>query len=347
MIGDPPTPPADLRDLAALSARIGADPLLIQGAGGNTSVKDGAVMWIKASGTLLADALTRDVFVACDLPAMRAALAADTVRADRAGDFALVKGGLRPSIETSLHAVFDQRVVVHVHCVNTLALCIRPDAQKALAPRLAGFDWAIVSYAKPGAYLAEAVRAALRPGTDVVVLRNHGLIVAADTVAEAGDLLGRVTAALEATPASAQPDLSTLAARAGDGFVPLPAGHPLHTVACSPHLTKAALAGSLYPDHVIFCGVGAHALAPTERPGDVVSRITAQGLPAPAFLLCPGQGALVREGASPGAQALTRCLGDVLVRLAPGAEVAVLNNAQNAELLDWDAEKYRQALNVG
>ena len=87
-------PPEDLKDLAALSARIGADPLLIQGAGGNTSIKDGGVMWIKASGTLLADALSRDVFVACDLPAMRAALASDTARADRAGDFALVKGGL-------------------------------------------------------------------------------------------------------------------------------------------------------------------------------------------------------------------------------------------------------------
>ena len=66
--------PHDLPALATLSARIGADPLLIQGAGGNTSVKEGGVMWIKASGTNLADALTRDVFVPCDLPAMRAAI---------------------------------------------------------------------------------------------------------------------------------------------------------------------------------------------------------------------------------------------------------------------------------
>ena len=49
-------PPEDFADLARLSARLGADPLVIQGAGGNTSVKDGAVMWIKASGTQLADA---------------------------------------------------------------------------------------------------------------------------------------------------------------------------------------------------------------------------------------------------------------------------------------------------
>jgi rhamnose utilization protein RhaD (predicted bifunctional aldolase and dehydrogenase) len=346
MTGADPGPPADLRDLAALSARIGADPLLIQGAGGNTSVKDGDVLWIKASGTLLADALTRDVFVACDLPAIRAAVVGNLAQADRAGDFAVVPGGLRPSIETSLHAVFAHRVVVHVHCVRTLALCIRPDAEAALAPRLAGFDWAIVPYTKPGARLAAAVRAALRPKTDVVVLRNHGLIVAAGTVAAAAALLDRVTAALAAEPVTAPPDLAALARRAGDGFVPLPGDHPLHAVACVPHLTRAALTGSLYPDHVIFCGVGAHALSPTETPGDVLRRIAAQGLPAPAFLLCPGQGALIRSDASAGAQALTRCLGDVLVRLAPGAQVAVLDDAQNAELLNWDAEKYRQALNA-
>ena len=75
-------PPHDLPALAAASARIGADPLLIQGPGGNTSIKDGGVMWIKASGTNLADALTRDVFVPCDLAAMRAAMTAGEARAD-------------------------------------------------------------------------------------------------------------------------------------------------------------------------------------------------------------------------------------------------------------------------
>jgi rhamnose utilization protein RhaD (predicted bifunctional aldolase and dehydrogenase) len=341
------TRPHDLPDLARLSARIGADPLLIHAAGGNTSVKDGATMWIKASGTLLADALTRDIFVACDLPAIRAALASDTARADRAGDFACVPGGLRPSIETSLHAVFDQRVVVHVHCVNTLALAIRPDAEAAIAPRLAGFDWAIVPYTKPGAHLACAVKAALGPATDVVVLRNHGLIVAADTVDAAGRLLDRVTEALSVSPLTQAPDMQALGAVAGDGFVPLPADDPLHAVACVPWLTRAAVQGSLYPDHVIFCGVGAIALAPSETPGQALARVAAQGLPPPAFLLCPGKGALIRADATAGARALARCLGDVLTRLAEGAEVVTLSLDQNAELLNWDAEKYRQSLNAG
>lgn len=338
-------PPHDLLTLAAASARIGADSLLIQGPGGNTSIKDGGVMWIKASGTNLADALTRDVFVPCDLAAMRAAMAAGEARADQPAEFALQKEGLRPSIETSLHAVFSQRVVVHVHCVNTLAFAVRPDSRLALASRLAGFDWAIVPYAKPGANLARQVSAVLGPRTDVVVLANHGLIVAAETVPAAMDLLERVVAAVSATPRYVSPEAG-LAARQEGGFVALPSDHPLHSVAMLPDLLALATSGSLYPDHVIFCGVGATALLPSETPSQAVARVAAEGLPAPVFLLVPDRGALLHEEASDGARALARCLGDVLLRMQQGSAVQTLTMTENAELLNWDAEKYRQALNV-
>ena len=158
----PLLPPAELAALRVLSARAGSDPTLTQAAGGNTSVKDGDVMWIKASGTQLADALTRDIFVPVDLPAMRSALAAGDSSADQPAAFAL-SGTLRPSIETSLHAVFSQRIVVHVHCVNSIALMICADARARLETRLAGFNWASVPYVKPGAQLATLVTAALAP----------------------------------------------------------------------------------------------------------------------------------------------------------------------------------------
>ncbi|TIP96878.1 MAG: class II aldolase, partial [Mesorhizobium sp.] len=32
---------------------------------------------------------------------------------------------LRPSIETTVHALMRQRVVVHVHCVNTISLAVQ------------------------------------------------------------------------------------------------------------------------------------------------------------------------------------------------------------------------------
>jgi len=341
-----PTAPVVLAELATLSARVGADPLLVQGAGGNTSVKSDGVMWIKASGTRLGDALTQDIFVPCDLAAMRAALAQGGARADQTEEFLLRPGGLRPSIETSLHAVFSQTIVVHVHCVNTIALAIRADAPAVLSAKLAGFDWAFVPYAKPGAFLARAVAAAMGPATDVLVLGNHGLIVAAGTVAAAEALLGRVVAALTVPPRHALHDPQTLAARAADGFEALAADHPLHSVAMHPDLLRAAQAGSLYPDHVLFCGLGAVVLAPNETPAQAVARQVATGWPKPPFLLVPGAGALIHSGASAGAVALTRCLGEVLLRVPEGVGLTWLTPAQNAELLDWDAEKYRLALDA-
>lgn len=340
------SPPPDLPSLAAFSARIGADPLLIQGAGGNTSVKADGVMWIKASGTMLADAQTRDIFVPCNLGAMRASMAAGEERADRPAEFALGSGTLRPSIETSLHAVFPHRVVIHVHCVNTIAIAIRPDAKSVLEQKLHGLNWAIVPYAKPGANLARQVMAVLGPETDVVVLANHGLIVAAETVAAAELLLFDVVGAVQADPLVIGPDLSGLSARADAEYSPLPADHPLHSVACTPHQLAAALEGSLYPDHVIFCGIGVTALAKGQTPAEATASARAAGVPMPPFLLAPGQGALMRKDATEGAKALARCLGDVLTRLPPSARVCALTEAENAELLNWDAEKYRQMLNA-
>src|SRR5262249_61363042 len=49
--------------LIDLSARIGTDPALVQGPGGNTSLKRDGTMWIKASGTWLSQAREPSIMV--------------------------------------------------------------------------------------------------------------------------------------------------------------------------------------------------------------------------------------------------------------------------------------------
>ena len=332
-----PARPADLAALAEYSAKIGADPLLIQAAGGNSSVKSGDVMWIKASGTVLADAMRRDIFVPCDLPKMRAALAAQSAIADQPQEFLLQEGGLRPSIETSLHAVFPQPVVVHVHCVHTLCMAIQADPLAAIGTALDHFSWGYVPYAKPGANLAAQVAGLVGGGeVDVIVLGNHGLIVAAETVGEVASLLAAVHEALRPKQApltgpTEMPDLPK-------GWQPAP--DSLIRLGKSEDLTALASAGSLYPDHVIFCGVAMRAVPSVADLPDPTDPDT------PPAILIQGQGAALRADASAGARALAQCLGDVLGRTAPDARLHYLSAAQNMELLDWDAEKYRQALNA-
>jgi rhamnose utilization protein RhaD (predicted bifunctional aldolase and dehydrogenase) len=53
----------------------------------------------------------------------------------------------------------------------------------------------------------------------------------------------------------------------------------------------------------------------------------------------------MRAGADRGAEAMAVCLADVTSRIEPSAPIRYLSLAENAELLNWDAEKFRQELN--
>ncbi len=320
--------------LRSLSAKVGSDPALVQGPGGNTSIKIGDTLWIKASGTWLRDARERDIFVPVALTPLRAAIEANAPSAEKAQEHviaALNPSGLRPSIETTVHALLPRRIVVHVHCIETIAACVPLDAEARLAEPLRGFEWAFISYRRPGLPLARAILERLSPSTDVLVLGSHGLAVAADTVAEAEALLGAVCARLARAPRpTPSPDLAALERLAvGTGYR-LPAFAETHATALDPVSLDHVRGGNLYPDHVIFLGprVGL-----SDMSGD------------PVLVLCPDVGALIRADANPGAEALARCLADVTARIPAGTALRYLTDAENAELLNWDAEKYRQALN--
>ena len=53
----------ELKKLSNLSEDIGKNLNLIQGAGGNSSVKIDEVLWVKASGYWLSDANKKNIFV--------------------------------------------------------------------------------------------------------------------------------------------------------------------------------------------------------------------------------------------------------------------------------------------
>lgn len=323
----------EFEDLRKLSARLGADPLLVQAAGGNTSLKQGGVMWIKASGTWLMEAAAKDIFVPLDLAALGKALAEDSPDCESCVNFVrqdLNPLGLRPSIETSVHGLMPQRVVLHVHCVNTIAWAIREDAESQLSARLTAFNWSFIPYARPGLQLSRAIREALKPGSDVMVLQNHGLAVAAETVAEAAALLGRVVEALQCPLRDfGTPDMAALEALAKDtGYMPARDPHA-HAPALDPMVLQLGCANVYYPDHVVFLG--------TEIPLDMAT--------GAAAIAVPGKGVLVKKDAKPAIEPMLRCLGDVFRRTTADARLKQLTREEIGALLNWDAEKYRQTLN--
>ncbi|AID28623.2 class II aldolase [Mesorhizobium huakuii 7653R] len=336
---------SEFRMLRSLSARIGADPLLVQGAGGNTSIKQSGVLWIKASGTWLKNARDDEIMVPVALAPLLDAVAHRSPAAEAAGQFTLADLNprqLRPSIETTVHALLPQKIVVHVHCVETISIAVQANAEALLEGRLRGLDWAFVPYRRPGLPLAQAIAERLKPATNVLVLGNHGLVVAADTVAEAALLLQRVTGLLARPPRPAPPpDLDALLRLASGSDYRLPASTAAHAVATDLASCRIAASGSLYPDHVIFLGIGSVIAGPGENAAAVVARNAA----VPTSILFPGKGVLMRRDANAGAEAMARCLADVVARVDGVARVNYLSPKENADLLNWDAEKYRQQLN--
>jgi rhamnose utilization protein RhaD (predicted bifunctional aldolase and dehydrogenase) len=335
--------------LRQLSARIGANPLLVQGAGGNTSIKEDGVLWIKASGKWLSEAARERMFVPVDFRPLLAAVRNGHPDAERAQKF-IAAGydpeGLRPSIETTVHALLPQKIVVHVHCVSTIAYAVRTDAETVIAPLLRSLPYAFIPYRRPGLPLARGISERLKPDTSVLVLGNHGLAVAADTVAGAASLLREVCRRLHLEPRPASgPDIGHLSNSAEGSAFRLPADRRAHAAALDPVSCGIVDKGSLYPDHVVFLGAGSRVARDGESARSIEAAAKRENHLPPVSILFPGSGVLMRGDADRGAEAMAACLAEVVLRVEPGAPIRYLSLAENAELLNWDAEKYRQELN--
>lgn len=321
------TLPDDFQAFRKLSADLGSDPLQVQGPGGNTSLKENGVMWIKASGTELADAEARDIFVAVDHAAAKS-------EAHGAGDGTCKatvldpEGGLRPSIETTFHAALDWRVIAHTHSVATITHAISPEGRMKLAEKLEGLGAVRVPYAKPGLPLTKEILARVKNDTRVIILQNHGLICCGDTVDDVREIIAEVETRLalpDLHPAVTPPTLSAPA-----GYV-WAAQNWLSRVR---RVTQFVLSGTYYPDHVVFLGPALPVIGAADK-----------GLPddRPAILV-EDQGVLLKDDATSSQKAMLQCLSDVFARLPGDWTAEAIGPDAEAELLDWDAEKYRQAL---
>lgn len=326
------------KQMSALCAHIGKDRLIVQGGGGNASWKDGETLWVKASGTRLADAQERDIFVPVALSPLQSAM--------REGDFAVPPqtqqdSALRPSIETLLHALMPQKYVLHVHAIDPLALLVRADARAQLQACLPDhLSWCFVDYHKPGADLAGAINdaAADLADVDVVFMANHGIVVAADGLPEIEQKLEQVLGATRqpvkhaAIPSTAP----TMPAILADNY-DWAEGADVKALASRSDLFSLSQSHwVMYPDHAIFLGA---------RPLCARREMLAEGNPIADeadVILLQGEGVLVRRQANPAILEQLQCYGDVLARVDLTAPLQALSDSQIGDLLNWDAEKYRQ-----
>jgi rhamnose utilization protein RhaD (predicted bifunctional aldolase and dehydrogenase) len=306
---------AELQPLLELTQRVGSDPLLTQASTGNSSMKLDGVLWIKASGRWMADALRDDILIPLDLAAVTECLAQGIDPTERYPC---------ASLETAMHAALPHRMVLHVHCVNTIAWTVRKDAPIQLQSRLEGLRWQWVPYVASGLPLSRGIAYALsrRPDANIFVLGNHGLVIAGDDPETVEALLAEVKTRLAISPRAAHPaDYAALLDFCEGSPWDLPDDDALHALGTDPTSQAILAGGLLYPCQAIFFG------SPyANRP----------------FLIVEGRGVLVSRSIGPAELAMLSGLAHVVQRLSASAPLRYLTEAEVAGLSSQVADRYRE-----
>lgn len=201
-----------LIDLVAMSNKHGSNPELVLAGGGNTSAKDDKTLYVKASGTSLAS-ITKDGFVAMDRQKLNEVLKKDYPSNDKEREALFLEDVMgakhniddpkRPSVEALLHNLFSQRFVLHLHPALVNGLTCGKDGE-SMTKRLFSDQAVWVEECRPGYTLAKLCSDKMDDYMDrtgkpvsVMLLQNHGVFFAHDTVEQVDELLNDVVSKLK------------------------------------------------------------------------------------------------------------------------------------------------------
>ena len=232
-----------MKELVEFSRKYGSDPELVLAGGGNTSMKEKGVLYVKGSGCSLST-IREENFVAMDLAKLLEILDKEYPAEDREREAMFLtdvskaklpgEENKRPSVEALLHALFPQRYVLHLHPALVNGLTCGLDGEKIAGELFPDAIW--VEACRPGYTLAKLLSDKIGPETDTVLLQNHGVFFASETPEGLAKLLNDMMTALKARLPGELPEI----------------------------LEDVDLSKPFTPDHIVYCGVGP-ALPDTEN----------------------------------------------------------------------------------
>ncbi|HHX72896.1 MAG TPA: SDR family NAD(P)-dependent oxidoreductase [Clostridiales bacterium] len=363
-----------LARLIALSQEYGRNADLVLAGGGNTSVKDGDIMYVKASGTSLAS-IEKQGFVAMDLPKLKAILNKkyegdeDAVEAHVLADMMASRLPLetgRPSVEALLHGLFLQDWVVHLHPAPANGLTCGKNGQEMLA-KLFGDDAIWLPEGKPGYTLAVTAYAALqaykekhKKDATLLFLQNHGVFFAGGSEEEVRALVEKTMETIDRA-IGRRPDFSDISyceshvasvlpvirAKTGAGVVSFFTNAEIAKLVASKEAAAPVL-GAYSPDHIVYCG---------HMPAFTKAEQTAEGLDAyyeafgiyPKIVLIEGLGAAAIGKTWQEADTAKALFLDA-VKISTFTESfggrRFMDDGLVAFIRSWEVEKYRKSVSV-
>ena len=224
-----------MKNLVEYSRKYGSNPELVLAGGGNTSMKENGVLYVKGSGCALSS-IEPDNFVKMDLAQLREIVNKEYPEGDTEREAAFLadcsaaklpgEENKRPSVEALLHALFPQRYVLHLHPALVNGMTCGVNGEEMARKLFPDAIW--VPACRPGYTLAKLLSDKLGENTDTVLLQNHGIFFAAETPEGLEELLNGVMSKLKEQLPGELPE----------------------------ELEAADLAKPFTPDHIVYCGLG-------------------------------------------------------------------------------------------
>jgi rhamnose utilization protein RhaD (predicted bifunctional aldolase and dehydrogenase) len=238
-----------------MSNRYGSNPDYVLAGGGNTSYKDEQYLYVKASGTALAD-ITAEGFVKMDRAALdrifargypldaqarearvlqdMLAACCDETKPGMENSEATEPRRRRPSVEALLHHILPWACVLHVHPAMVNGMTCGAGGADLCAQMFPDAAW--IPQIMPGYILAKEAKTRIKPGTRLVFLENHGVFIGGESVEEIDNAVAQMNAALGAVIARRpDTDLDVMdAVSSRERFA------RIHT--------------TFTPDHMVYCG---------------------------------------------------------------------------------------------
>ena len=264
----------NLSPLIYFSRLYGANADLVTCGGGNTSMKEDGVMYVKGSGTALKDAVT-ETFVGMNHNKLLDILNEPYPEEDNAREAKFLKDvtaaklpgeeSKRPSVEALLHALFPQKFVLHLHpsLVNGLTCSLNGEKD---CKHLFGDSVVWVPECKPGYVLAKRMKdvfEASEKTVKTVLLQNHGVFFAADTVEGLDTQLNGMMNALRSQLKGPAPEVESNAEDPGFGEkIKRVSGKAFARFNASPTALRFAesldaakpILKPFNPDQIVYCG---------------------------------------------------------------------------------------------
>lgn len=141
---------------------------LIQGPGGNFSIKNDKTLLIKKSGALISNINENSNWLLCDISKIKDCI--NNLNDD--ASHTVIKGDGKPSIEVFFHCI-PSKIVLHFHPTPLMSLLCSDEIKNY--KNIGKYSCDVIEYIKPGVKLAKKICGS--PLYDIYFLRNHGLII--------------------------------------------------------------------------------------------------------------------------------------------------------------------------